>query len=180
MKKIQDRLIRTTLALGTGAILLVPTHLLAMGPEDAPEAVTIDSMVKIYKPVEFNHLKHVKYASCEECHHHTTGVQVKDPNCIKCHAHTPEADEVSCSGCHAADRFSGTYLREMDDPHLYHIDKPGLKGAYHLNCISCHVITAGPTGCRECHAITDYGEKLFNSGKYAPALDPKSGKTHSH
>lgn len=165
----RKKIMRTALALTTGAILFTPVQLLSMEADDAPESITIDSMVNLYGPVEFNHLMHVDYASCEECHHHTTGVQVADPDCFRCHANTPEADEVSCSGCHDADRFYKEGLAKLESPKLYHFDKPGLKGAYHLNCISCHVTTSGPTGCQECHAMTEAGEKRFNTGKHAPA-----------
>lgn len=164
--------------LTAGAILFAPCPLYSMDAEDAPEAVTIDSMANLYAPVEFDHSMHVEYASCVECHHHTTGVQVADPNCIRCHKDTPEADEVSCSGCHAAERFDKQYLSTLNDPKIYHIDKPGLKGAYHLNCIGCHQIINGPTGCQDCHAITEAGEKLFNTGKYAPKGKKKSGGHH--
>ncbi len=161
-------IMRTALALTTGAILFAPGQLLSMEAEDAPETVTIDSLASLYEPVEFNHLMHVDYASCAECHHHTTGVKVADPNCIRCHANTPEGDDVTCVGCHEADRFGKKYLAELDNPVLYHIDKPGLKGAYHLNCIGCHQIIDGPTGCTDCHAMTEAGEKRFNTGEYAP------------
>jgi len=174
----RKKIMRTALALTTGALLFAPGQLLAMDAEDAPETITIDSLAKYYAPVEFDHLMHVGYASCEECHHHTTGVQVADPNCLRCHANTPEADEVSCAGCHAADRFDDKYLSTLDDPTIYHIDKPGLKGAYHLNCIGCHVIIDGPTGCQDCHEMTEAGEKLFNTGKYAPEGGTSSGAKH--
>ncbi len=169
---------RTALILASGAILFAPGYLLSMEAEDAPETLTIDSLANLYEPVEFNHLMHVDYASCAECHHHTTGVKVADPNCIKCHANTPEGDDVTCSGCHEVDRFSMKYLAELDNPVLYHIDKPGLKGAYHLNCIGCHQTIDGPTGCTDCHAMTEAGEKRFNTGEYTPKEEPASDSKH--
>jgi len=174
----RKKIMRTALALTTGAILFAPGPLYSMDKEDAPEAVTIESMSNLYGPVEFDHLMHVDYASCEECHHHTTGVKVADPNCLRCHANTPEADEVTCSGCHEEHRFYKEYLLTLTDPKIYHHDKPGLKGAYHLNCIGCHELIDGPTGCQDCHAMTEAGEKRFNTGKYAPAGGASSGKHH--
>jgi len=174
----RKRIMRTALVLSTGAFLFAPGHALSMEAEDAPESVTIDAMAKHYEPVEFDHLLHVDYASCQECHHHTTGVKVADPDCIRCHANSPEADEVSCAECHAVDRFTTKYLLTHNDPELYHIDKPGLKGAYHLNCIGCHVIITGPTGCQDCHTMTEAGEKMFNTGKHAPAKGASSDAHH--
>ena len=171
-----NRINATALALTFGVFLLTPLNSMAMEAEDAPEMVTIDSMAKLYGPVEFNHLMHTEYASCEECHHHTTGDKVVDPNCIRCHGNSEEADTVTCYECHELNRFAKEYLITLESPELYHIDKPGLKGAYHLNCVSCHEITSGPTGCQECHVMTEAGEKMFNSGPFAPAEGSASPK----
>ncbi len=174
----RKKLLRTAIALTTGALLFAPGLALSMDADDAPEEITIDSLANLYSAVEFNHLMHTEYASCAECHHHTTGVQVADPNCIRCHANTPEGDDVTCTGCHAADRFSKEHLATMDNPQLYHIDKPGLKGAYHLNCIGCHESIDGPTGCQDCHTMTEAGEERFNTGKHAPAGGNSSDAHH--
>lgn len=169
MKK-QRNLVRTTaLAFALGGLFTAPTMVSSMTADDAPESVTIDFMENLYSPVEFNHAMHTEYASCQECHHHTTNGTVSDPNCARCHHDGEETDMVACAECHASDRFNEDYLKTLENPKLYHIDKPGLKGAYHLNCISCHEMTSGPTGCQECHTMTDAGEKLFNTGKYSPA-----------
>ncbi len=168
--RTRTKVMRTTLALAVGGLMLTtPGHLMSMEAEDAPEEITIDSMANLYGPVEFNHLMHTEYASCEECHHHTTGDTVVDPNCARCHANDGEADEITCVGCHESNRFGVVYLKKLQEPGLYHIDKLGLKGAYHLNCIGCHEITSGPTGCQECHTMTEAGEKMFNTGAFAPA-----------
>ncbi len=165
----RKRIMQTALAIAIGGVLIAPAQIWSMDAEDAPESVTIDSLVNLYTGVEFDHAMHVDYASCQECHHHTTGGEVVNPNCARCHSTSGEADEVTCTGCHATDRFNETYIRTLEAPELYHIDKPGLKGAYHLNCISCHETTSGPTGCQDCHTMTDAGEKMFYTGKYSPA-----------
>jgi len=102
-----------------------------------------------------------KFAACVQCHHHTTGGEVTDPNCLRCHAKSGEANTVSCQECHSSDRFSKEDLSKRDNPSLYHIDKPGLKGAYHLNCVGCHQQTGGPTGCQDCHTMTEAGKRCF-------------------
>ncbi|HID02113.1 MAG TPA: class III cytochrome C [Desulfobacterales bacterium] len=170
----RKKIMRTALALTVGTMMISPALVLSMDAADAPETVSIDVMSKLYDPVEFNHEMHVDYASCQECHHQTTGDIVNDPNCARCHHNHDENDVVSCSECHVADRFNEDYLKTLEDPKLYHIDKPGLKGAYHLNCIGCHEITSGPTGCVECHAMTEAGEKMFNTGQFAPAKGTSS------
>ena len=63
--------------------------------------------------------------------------------------------------------FSAASLREKD-PNTYHTGKPGLKAAYHLNCLGCHEKNGGPTGCTDCHTRTVEGDKFYRAGEYAP------------
>ena len=170
----RGKIVQTALAIVIGGVIMAPASLWSMDADDAPESVTIDSLVNLYTGVEFNHAMHVEYASCQECHHHTTGGEVVNPNCARCHRNSGEAEEVTCIGCHETDRFNETYLRTLENPDLYHIDKPGLKGAYHLNCISCHETTSGPTGCQDCHTMTESGEKMLDTGKHKPAKKDSS------
>lgn len=176
--RTRKKILRTALALAVGSVVIAPSQIWCMDASDAPESVTIDSMSNLYGPVEFNHLMHTEYASCQECHHQTTGEIVADPNCARCHHSHDENDIVSCSECHEADRYNPTYLKKLEDPELYHFDRPGLKGAYHLKCVSCHEITSGPTGCQECHTMTEAGEKMFNTGAHAPAKRASSSGKH--
>ena len=171
------KMLQAAWALGLGLILLAPAGGLAMDAEDAPESVEIDSMSNLYGPVEFNHAMHTEMASCSDCHHHTTGTGPAAPTCGRCHHGTEEGDTVSCTECHSAQPFSPENLELMENPEIFHIDKPGLKGAYHLNCIGCHQEVDGPTGCQDCHEMTEAGEKMFNTGKHAPA---HSGKKSAH
>ncbi|MDA8160395.1 MAG: cytochrome c3 family protein [Desulfobacteraceae bacterium] len=152
-----------------GSALFWPGLSRSFDPNDAPEKVTIDSLVDLYGPVEFNHKQHTEMAACPDCHHHTLGMAPTRWNCIKCHANSKEVDTISCGSCHPRDRFGSQYLSTLDNPELYHKEKPGLKGAYHLNCVGCHQEKGGPTGCEDCHTMSEAGEKRFNSGKYAPA-----------
>jgi len=173
------KMLQAAWALGLGLMLLAPAGGLAMDAEDAPESVEIDSMSNLYGPVEFNHAMHTEMAGCSECHHHTTGSGPASPTCGHCHDGTEEGDTVSCTECHASEPFSSENIKKMENPEIFHIDKPGLKGAYHLNCIGCHQEVDGPTGCQDCHEMTEAGEKMFNTGKYAPAGGgSKSGHGH--
>ena len=148
---------------------------LAAGPSvcqgtNLPDVISLDSLVKLYDKVEFNHGEHIKLLKdCAGCHHHTTGNLVEDPNCVRCHKNSSETSIVACKGCHAAQPFLAEGLNKKHaDNKLYHQDKPGLKGAYHLNCMGCHAKMGGPTGCRDCHAMNRTGEALYSTGSFAP------------
>jgi hypothetical protein len=141
----------------------------AIDRSDAPETVTIDLLANLYDPVEFSHAAHTEMAECSDCHHHTVGTVTNRWNCKNCHENPLEGDRVACSDCHPRDRFGSQYLATLDNPDLYHKEKPGLKGAFHLNCVGCHQENGGPTGCEDCHAMNATGEKRFNAGPYTPA-----------
>lgn len=138
-----------------------------------PDTVELDSLVQYYEPVEFDHVMHVDMLgdnSCAYCHHHTVGTPLVDETCMRCHANGGETDSAMCRDCHPANRFSAEYLAEIEkDIHLFHEDKPGLKGAFHQKCMGCHEEMDAAIGCEDCHARTDAGEKLYHTGKYAPA-----------
>ncbi|MEA3467272.1 MAG: cytochrome c3 family protein [Thermodesulfobacteriota bacterium] len=176
--RTRKKILRTALALTVGTILIAPSQIWCMDASDAPESVTIDIMSELYEAVEFDHLMHTDAASCQDCHHHTTGGEVTEPSCARCHRGNDESDSVGCSECHVTDRFNADNVKALEDPELYHFDKPGLKGAYHLNCIGCHKTVDGPTGCQDCHTMTDAGEKMFNTGKHAPAKGTSSSGHH--
>jgi len=146
----------------------------AMDQLDAPETMTIGALANLYRPVPFSHVRHTKLARCKDCHHHTTGQQDMDPNCSRCHAYSPEASIVACKDCHTQKQFYPEQVTAGDHRNLYHIDKPGLKGAYHLNCVPCHAKKNAPSDCEGCHALTDAGKQFFHlnsqaAGKAQPA-----------
>lgn len=146
-----------------------------------PDRITISSIQNYYAAVEFNHADHINtLRDCGLCHHHTTGVQVTDPNCVRCHKNSSAQPVVSCKGCHQAEPFtSETINREkVQNPPLYHLDKPGLKGAYHLSCLGCHQKMSGPTGCQDCHTRNESGDAMFRSGKHAPKQPAASKSSH--
>jgi hypothetical protein len=157
------------LVIAAGIVLLWLGPGQAIDQSDAPENVTIDILSDLYGPVEFNHAEHTEMAECSDCHHHTVGTVTNRWNCMKCHNNPLEGATVSCSDCHPQNRFSSQYLATLDDPELFHKEKPGLKGAFHLNCLGCHQETGGPTGCEDCHTMNVTGEKRFNTGPYTPA-----------
>ncbi len=96
--------------------------------EEAPETMELDMKGEIYGPVEFTHLEHTDYADdgCTQCHHHQS----------------PAGPFKSCGDCHKRKPFQGADKLNI----------PGLKGAYHRQCVGCHVdYGSGPTECVECH-----------------------------
>ena len=79
-----------------------------------------------FGPVPFDHAGHAKWAEiaggCEVCHHYTPAT-AQHPKCVSCH-------EVA--------------YRHED------ISKPGLKGAYHRQCMGCHREWTHSTKCATC------------------------------
>ncbi|KAF0219618.1 MAG: hypothetical protein FD174_1873 [Geobacteraceae bacterium] len=151
----------------------VITLVLYLAPPDCrganvPDSINLDSLAQLYEKVKFDHAKHIKLTKdCSDCHHHTTGTLFEDRNCIRCHRNSGETKTVACKGCHLSQPFSAATLREKN-LNTYHLDKPGLKGAYHLSCMGCHEKNGGPTGCQDCHPRNKEGDKFYNAGEYAP------------
>ncbi len=143
---------------------------------DAPEGIVIDVLSNHYEPVVFDHELHVGVAEdCSTCHHHTTGTGTADSYCARCHSNEAEQELVSCQDCHLADPFSAAAINVKSGQDLFHVDVSGLKGAYHQNCIGCHKEMDGPTGCQDCHARTEEGDRFFYSGQFAPPPAEDSG-----
>ena len=92
--------------------------------EALPETFTLGSLEKSYQPVEFSHAMHAEMAE----------------GCASCHHHSPAGQTPGCGECHG----------EPFDPQ--NLNMPGLKGAYHLQCMNCHRETGAPMGCMDCHA----------------------------
>lgn len=134
----------------------------AMEIEDAPESVQLDHLQRLYEPVEFDHLMHAEVFACSICHHHTTGGGTQEPACLKCHAGSGAADEVACSACHPAKGMAIGLPARSPVNGRYHIDQPGLLGAFHLQCLGCHRVESGPIGCQDCHSLSPAGIKRFN------------------
>lgn len=133
-----------------------------MDADDAPASVTIDYLQELYEAVTFDHQTHADMYDCSACHHHTAGTGSQSENCKKCHALSAASDDVSCSGCHIYKKPAPARAEnQTTDTVVYHIDKPGLKGALHLQCLGCHQAENGPTGCQECHTFTPAGRKRF-------------------
>ncbi len=108
-----------------------------------PERIVISKLEKNYQPVVFPHKKIVN-ALCGKINknrmsqyfHHE-----KSTLCMGCHHNSPAtANPTACSNCHSGtDKTKG--------------GKPGLLGAYHIQCMECHseMKIRQPESCTACH-----------------------------
>lgn len=96
----------------------------------APDVFILDQLSDIYVPVVFPHKLHASMENmsegCGVCHHHSESG--KSQRCRECHS--PGANEENLS-------------------------QPGLKGAYHRQCLGCHREWSHDTNCVVCHAKRD-------------------------
>lgn len=146
--------------------------------ETGPDSVVLDSLAELYEPVQFNHLMHVDLAEgkCAKCHHHTTGAPPVESRCLECHKGGVDGGVYACRDCHPLKRFEADYLAALDqDRQRHHLDKPGLKGALHRNCLGCHLENGGPAGCQDCHARNAKGDEVFRIDASAQAGAGKAG-----
>ncbi len=92
-----------------------------------PDMVTLDTLVDMYEPTFFNHKIHAQMASMSH-------------GCLECHHYSPEGEYPACSTCHSVG-ISCENLKQV-----------GLKGAYHRQCMRCHMDWSGDENCEVCHA----------------------------
>ena len=95
--------------------------------DDGPKIVIINQLANLYDPVPFSHELHATMSDmiggCENCHHYSEkGGTI--PPCRECH-----------------------------DPAKGPVDlrKPSLKGAYHRQCMNCHLDWSHENACSFCH-----------------------------
>jgi hypothetical protein len=92
---------------------------------DVPKEVVLGELESEYEPVVFAHRMHAEMSAmggeCEICHHFTSGGGIAA--CVDCHP-TGAAEDIR---------------------------QPGLKAAYHRQCLSCHEGWSGGTACDVCH-----------------------------
>lgn len=95
--------------------------------EDGPDVVILDQLSDVYLPVPFDHRGHARMSDMAG-------------GCATCHHFTPAgAPHPACRSCH--------------DPNSAGTDiaKPGLKGAYHRQCLNCHKEWTDEKDCNKCH-----------------------------
>ncbi len=91
-----------------------------------PDFLILDQLSDLYGPVYFPHKLHAEMG----------GMSL---GCAVCHHHNPPGEILSCGRCHGG----------PSNPE--HLGQPGLKGAYHRQCLSCHREWSHETECAVCH-----------------------------
>ncbi|HCA79937.1 MAG TPA: hypothetical protein DEP53_09410 [Bacteroidetes bacterium] len=110
---------------------MVTVHALAVTGPDKIVLQKITGGPDLYEPVLFTHKVHAKMSEMSG-------------NCVLCHHYNPPGSVLACSECHVAETSS----KSAD------LSKPGLKGAYHRQCINCHRESGlSATKCESCHAL---------------------------
>ncbi len=114
-----------------------------------PEIVKIDVLAKDYKASEFPHRKVVQaiFKKVEKSNMANAFHKDQAGLCMGCHHNSPKTLEPpKCASCHSK---TGPVIGNGSD------GRPGLKGAYHGQCITCHqkmeVASVAATDCVKCH-----------------------------
>ncbi len=106
---------------------------IAHSPEEGPEVVILNQLEDLFEPVIFAHKLHAQMTQMGE-------------GCAVCHHYAPAGHIPPCRECH------GGPLNPVD------LRQPGLKGAYHRQCLNCHREWSHSTACAVCHAKKTPGE----------------------
>lgn len=93
---------------------------------EAPDSLLLKELEESYQPVHFNHKLHASMA------------EMKD-SCGTCHHFSPPGVIPPCKECHE------------NETNPKNLAQPGLKGAYHRQCLSCHREWSHDTKCVVCH-----------------------------
>jgi hypothetical protein len=125
---------------------------LTLGDEDIPQMVKIDAIVDEYEAVNFPHRQIVRaiFARIKEnrmaAFFHGNDVTL----CAGCHHNAPATlNPARCDACHGE-----AFANQQDG-------RPGLKGAYHVQCMACHQVMGieepAATDCIKCHKKRNQG-----------------------
>jgi hypothetical protein len=114
-------------------------------PDRIPETIVIDVLADEYMPSQFPHAKIVRaIAQRVETSNLARAFHTDQAGlCMGCHHNSPKTlDPPKCASCHS---------KNGPGPD----GRPGLKGAYHGQCITCHqkmeVKSVAATDCVKCH-----------------------------
>jgi hypothetical protein len=91
---------------------------------NTPNVVVLNELEYEYEGVVFNHRIHASMSAM-------------GAECSVCH-HYSEGGIIACKECHMTGGEE-------------HLEQPGLQGAYHRQCMSCHKSWSGGTNCETCH-----------------------------
>ncbi len=133
-------------AFAESAVKERPDRIETVADEKVPEKVEIDAMVDQYEAAEMPHRKIVQ-ALTEKMRDNSLAAVFhtrQETLCAGCHHNSPPSlNPPGCASCHPA----GKAVSESG--------RPGLKGAYHGQCIGCHqqmgLEKPAATDCKACH-----------------------------
>ena len=142
--------VEQVVAIAASATTLPTTapSVLDYNPEWGPDVVLMDQLTKIeglYEPVPFDHKGHAHMAQiqggCTLCHHRSPEDPETRVAAAAVSGGTKDQAEASkhpaCRTCHDVKRTDNRV--------------PGLKGAYHQQCLNCHREWTGDNNCVICH-----------------------------
>jgi len=113
------------------------------GLKEAPDVLLINKLADQYGGVQFNHKLHA-------------GMSEMGGGCAVCHHFCPPGKIPTCESCHASE------VKSAD------LRQPGLKGAYHRQCLQCHREWSHETDCNVCHLPKSTTTKPVAYGAKAP------------
>lgn len=99
---------------------------------EAPDSLLIDELMETYQAVHFDHKSHARMAEMND-------------SCGICHHYSPAGHIPPCKECHG------------NETNPNNLRQPGLKGAYHRQCLSCHREWSHDTKCVVCHLPSTSG-----------------------
>lgn len=115
--------------------------------KDIPDKVIIDKLSSQYGAVELPHRKIIDSLMLG-INNNKLAMGFHDGKstiCLGCHHNSPLGKTLSCADCH----------KKLPDDKDF--SRPGLKVAYHQQCIGCHdrmgIETPKSTGCVDCHKV---------------------------
>jgi predicted CXXCH cytochrome family protein len=146
-----------------------------------PDVVILDDLQKLYQPVPFSHKEHAQMAEmwngCQTCHHRTPeqgqNHDAAAPAHLKGAARPDQAQSNTVPACRSCHPIAGAEPDDDDDDKIA-IDMPGLKGAYHRQCLNCHREWTGANQCVACHKPLDGADPA----NHAPTPDDITGRMH--
>lgn len=125
------------------------SHYKTVKEDSIPETIVIDVLSKDYQPSRFPHRKMVQAISerVEESQMARVFHTDQAGLCAGCHHNSPNTLEPpKCGSCHS---------KNGPDTEIRSDGRPGLKGAYHGQCITCHqkmeITSVAATDCAKCH-----------------------------
>lgn len=107
-------------------------------PEEGPGLIVLKGSSNVYDPVMFDHRSHAEMGSMGD-------------GCVSCHHYAPAGHIPPCSDCHLKPSALG---------------QPGLKGAYHRQCLGCHEEWSGSTDCVYCHPPKETGSTVGSASSH--------------